>query len=91
MVSPRRLCEQRFIASVKAHPGSPRRFDDFLIYIEDNLLDLRALSQLRGLDFRRCAETYIETVIQAWRQNVQDSDASTDRLRQMLHDILEVL
>ena len=34
--------ERCFIATIKAHPGSANRFDDFLVFVEDNLIDLRA-------------------------------------------------
>ncbi len=83
--------ERRYLASIKAHPASPRRFDDFLLYLEDNLLDLRALAEVRGLDFKRCAENYIETVIRRWRQHIRNGDASATKLRRALHDILATL
>ncbi len=83
--------ERRYLAGIRNHPRSPRRFDDFLLYLEDNMLDLRALAEVRGLDFKRCAEDYIETVIRRWRKHVRNGDASATKLHKALNDILATL
>ena len=83
--------EQHYLDSITAHPDSPRRFGDFLLYLEDNLLDVREFAKMRGVNFQRCAETYIETVVQSWCKNVHSGDVSATKLRQKLHAILKVL
>jgi hypothetical protein len=30
--------ERRYLASIKAHPGSPHRFDDLLVFFEERLV-----------------------------------------------------
>ena len=82
--------ERRFITNIKAHPGRTG-FEHLLIYLEDNLLSLRELAKVRGLDFERCAEKYIDDVIEAWRKTVSKSDTSAAQLRETLRQILEVL
>ena len=82
--------ERRFITNIKAHPGRTG-FEHLLIYLEDNLLSLRELAKVRGLDFERCAEKYIDDVVEAWRRNVKNGKTSADDLRSALHAILEVL
>jgi hypothetical protein len=86
-----RARERKYIDSIKAHPNAPRKFDDFVLYLEDNLLDLRELAKVRGLDFQHCAEKYIDDVVVAWRTTVSKSDTSAAQLRETLRQILEVL
>ena len=83
--------ERRFLATTKNHPGSPRQFDDLLLYLEDCLLDLRALAKVRGFDFQQRAQIYVESVVQAWRRHIQNSEASADNLRHSLHRLLKTL
>jgi hypothetical protein len=52
---------------------------------------VRELAKMRGVDFQRCAETYIETVVQSWCKNVHGGDVSAAKSRQKLHAILKVL
>ena len=73
-----RARERRYIDSIKNHPNAPRKFDDFLLYLEYCLIDLRELAKARGLDFERCAERYIDDVVEAWRKTVSKSDTSAD-------------
>jgi hypothetical protein len=47
IIAKARARERRYLASIKNHPGSPRRFDDLLLYLEDNLIDLRELTGQR--------------------------------------------
>jgi hypothetical protein len=77
--------ERRYIASIQAHPGSPRSFDDLLLYIEDNVIDLKELCAIRGIDFERSAKTSIDGVVNDW-----PNKASAEQLRGILNAIVKV-
>jgi hypothetical protein len=76
--------ERRLIADIKAHPGLPSRFEALLVYIEDNLLEIRALAAVSWLDPKRCADDYIGHIIATWRQTVRGGEAATEQLQGML-------
>ena len=82
--------ERRFVADIKAHPDLPSRFDDFLVYVEDNLLDIRELAMTRGLDPKVCADHYIDQVIEAWR-GMPNGEASAAQLKETLLALLATL
>jgi hypothetical protein len=83
--------ERRFVADIKAHPGLPSRFDDFLIYVEDNLLDIRELAAVRGLDFKERADRYIAHVVETWRNTLRDGETAAAQLEQTLRALLATL
>jgi hypothetical protein len=81
--------QRRYLASIQAHPRSPREFDDLLLYIEDAILDLKELCAIRGIDFERSAKTYIDGVVNDWRA-MKTSKTSAERLRGILTRIVKV-
>jgi hypothetical protein len=82
--------ERRFLAGIKAYPGLPSRFDDLLVYLEDNLLDIRELCELRGLSFKESADRYIAHVVESWR-DLRDGEATAGQLEATLRALLATL
>jgi len=83
--------EKLFLANVTKRAN----FAELLIYVEDNLLDLRELTKLRGTNFQHAAEKYIEHVVEQWQQHIctraNDPTVAADKLRELLIKILKAL
>ena len=83
-----RARERRFIADIKAHPG-PGQFESLITYLEDAILDLKELCAVRGLDFQRCARTYVDNVVSEWCR-MKTGKTSAEQLRGILTAIVKV-
>jgi hypothetical protein len=83
--------ERRYCASVLAHSHAESGFADLLLYVEENLLDIRELAAVRGLDFGECADRYIAHVVQTWRDMIGGGDAVAEQLEETLRALLATL